>query len=215
MTNTVLWSGLVVVLLTFPVAGFVYARRRGSRAVARATFLATQAAGIPSFRCLLQQLSAELDRTRRYGRRLMILVLKLQIPEGEDAAAEGRNGNRAHQLIHKLLLNASFVSYVLRDALRTSDLVSYDPDLDHFVIVLPEAEKPQAERFLHRQTQRSWELLGVRLQVGMAEFPANGLTLEELVQSACAQCLEHDSTPAFRVAEAARVGSTVPKRELA
>ena len=205
----------MVLLLTFPAAGFVYAQRRRSRAVARATFLATQAAGIPSFRCLLQQLSAELDRTRRYGRRLMILVLKLQITEGEVVAAQGRNGNRPHQLIRKLLLNASFVSYVLRDALRTSDLVSYDPELDYFVIVLPEAEKPQAERFLHRQTQRSWELLGVRLRVGMAEFPANGLTLEELVQSACAQCLERDSMPAFKVAEAARARSGVAKRELA
>ena len=198
MTITVLWGGSVFLLLALSsVVGFVYIRqRRRDDAVTRATFIATQAAGIPTYRALRQQLPAEFDRARRYGHQLVVLVIKLQAAEDGQAVVHGHNGNGKdrQELITKLLLNASFVSYVLRDGLRSSDLVSYDAELDRFVIALPEIERPQAEQFIHRHGQRAQELLGVKLRAGVAGFPTDGLALEELVAIANAQCVGRDPT---------------------
>ena len=204
MTITVLWGGSVFLLLALSsVVGFVYIRqRRRDDAVTRATFIATQAAGIPTYRALRQQIPAEFDRARRYGHQLVVLVIKLQTTEDGQAVVHGHDGNGGsngngkdrQELITKLLLNASFVSYVLRDGLRSSDLVSYDAELDRFVIALPEIERPQAEQFIHRHGQRAQELLGVRLRAGVAGFPTDGLALEELVAIANAQCVGRDPT---------------------
>ena len=196
MTITVLWGGSVFLLLALSsVVGFVYIRqRRKDDAVTRATFIATQAAGVPTYRALRQQLPAEFDRARRYGHQLVVLVIKLQTTEVGRAVVHSNNGNGKgrQELITKLLLNASFVSYVLRDGLRSSDLVSYDAELDRFVIALPEIERPQAEQFIHRHGQRAQELLGVKLRAGVAGFPTDGLALEELVEIANAQCVGHE-----------------------
>ncbi len=217
MTHTVLWSGVIFLLVAFSCwAGFVYVHRRKLRAVERATFLATQAAGIPTYRSLLHQLPPELNRARRYGRRLAVLVCKLETAEG-DPAVHGRNGNREREFLSKLLLNAAFVSYVLREALRSSDLVSYDPELDQFVIVLPETEREQAELFGNRQIQRARERLGTMLRVGVAEFPTNGVTFEDMVQMARHQCLGVERAAGSTLTPAQSVPSqiAVVERELA
>lgn len=217
MTHTVLWSALILLLVACSSwAGSVYAQRRKLRAVTRATFLAAQAAGIPTYRSLLHQLPAELNRARRYGRRLAVLVFKLEIVEA-DPAVHGRNGNRERESLRKLLLNAAFVSYVLREALRSSDLVSYDPELDQFVIVLPETEREQAEFFCNRQIQRASERLGTKLRVGVAEFPVNGTTFEATVQMARHQCLGFEGAAESKLTPAQSVASRVVtgERELA
>lgn len=205
MTHTIWWFGAILFLVSCSGwAGLAWIQRRKARAAARAAFLATQVAGIPTYRSLLRQLPAELSRARRYGRRLAVLVLKLETGEAEPSAPNG-NGNREPDFPRKLLLNAAFIGYVLREAQRSSDLVSYDPELDQFVVVLPETEREQAEFFCNRQIQRARERLGTKLRVGVAEYPNNGTTFEETVHLARHQCLRFEPgaglTPARIVLE--------------
>jgi hypothetical protein len=145
-----------------------------------------------------------------------VLVFKLQTAEG-DPAVHGRNGNREREFLSRLLLNAAFASYVLREALRSSDRVSYDPELDQFVIVLPETEREQAELFGNRQIQRARERLGTKLRVGVAEFPTNGVTFEDIVQMARHQCLgiERAACPTLTPAQSVPSQIVVGERELA
>jgi hypothetical protein len=73
---------------------------------------------------------------------------------------------------------------VLQEALRESDIVTYVVAHNQYAILLTESTKGQALSAIDRLAALYHERTLDHLRAGIAEFPADALTLEELVASA-------------------------------
>lgn len=136
---------------------------------------------VPTYRSTLPRLGLELARMRRYERSLAVMVLHLEAQPG---------GQRKER--RKAFRNGAFaywhVATMLRDLLRNSDIVTSDPSAERFVILLPEANRNQALLAAHRLQTPILAAAQMQVRMGVAEFPADGLILEELVKVAEAEC---------------------------
>jgi len=130
-------------------------------------------------------LSLELARMRRYERSLAVMVLHLD----SQPASQQQEKRRALQ-------NGAFaywhVAAMLRDLLRNSDIVTSDPSAERFVILLPEANRNQALLAAHRLQTPILATAQMRVRLGVAEFPGDGLIIEELVRAAEEECAKPD-----------------------
>jgi hypothetical protein len=73
---------------------------------------------------------------------------------------------------------------VLLETLRESDLVTYVAVQNQYAILLTESTKEQAQKAIERLGSLYYQRTQDRLRAGIAEFPDDALTLEELVVSA-------------------------------
>jgi hypothetical protein len=73
---------------------------------------------------------------------------------------------------------------VLQEALRESDIVTYVVAHNQYAILLTESTKAQARRAIERLAALYNQRTLDHLRAGIAEFPADALTLEELIASA-------------------------------
>lgn len=163
---TLTFLGLVLLSATL----LMWQRRQKLSVIDRAVSLTIQATGIPPYRRSLPQLAQELDRARRCQRPLTAVVLSFQ----SDAGLEQKRALVFH-------LAVRLVGTMLRDAFRASDIVTYDSINDQYVILLIESSKSQALQAVCRLSQRLFKQTAVHFKIGMAEFPADGLTIEDLV----------------------------------
>lgn len=143
-----------------------------------------------------EHLGAELDRARRYRRDLSIVVLgtaPLESEAGEagDATKGGRTVETRLPHVVSLLAAAA-----LRDVLRRSDVVCYRPTENHFVLALAESDADDARRALQRVRSVLEERFRLEARAGLARFPDEALTLDELVAKAAARAA--GSVPASR-----------------
>ena len=165
------------------------ARSKAEVAIAEATRAVTRATGVPTFRRSMPELMRELGRARRYGRPLSVVVLSLgngHLTE-EVNRANGSNGNAGQDV--KLLTKTSQVAsvvfgWVLQEALRDSDTLTYFAPDNRYVILMTESTQEQARKAIERLSGLYYQRTLDHLRAGNAEFPGNGLTLEELVTSA-------------------------------
>ncbi len=129
----------------------------------------------------IEALGVELGRARRYEHALSIVVASprpLTPDRPERNALLVRLGGKPPQALSYLTAAG------LREILRTSDIVAWDPDEEHFVLGLAESDRTTARRAMQRVRSLFEERLGVGLDVGVAQFPADGLTLEDLIGKA-------------------------------
>jgi hypothetical protein len=170
-------------------------RRQAEAAVVRAASLASKATGIPAFRKSLPEFAREFARARRHQRPLAVAVLCL----GSDQLAEqmasliGEPGNgsvtsRMQLLGHTTQLVSFALGSILRDVLRESDIVTYGAADDRYVVLLTDSNESQAQQVVQRLNELFYKRMSARLRAGIAVFPTDGLTLEELVSSAQAAC---------------------------
>jgi hypothetical protein len=89
---------------------------------------------------------------------------------------------------------------ILPDRIRETDLVAYDAVLAHYVILMPELTRSQAERAVRRLDELLRARVSTPTSIGVAEFPRDGLTLEEVTASAVAS-----SHKSLRVAAAVSI----------
>ncbi|MDQ2695518.1 MAG: hypothetical protein M3Z21_09130 [Pseudomonadota bacterium] len=172
---------LTVSLTLTVLALMVYARKHKSRRII-STML--EAMSIPAYRNSLPLFVKEIARARRFNHPLTVAVIK--------PAAQPTPGNVHHldPVLHAVTVGRGhhFPSMLLgpgvRDALRETDLISYDVARNHYVIVLPESTKKQAAQIITRITDIAGRAGIGSLHVGMAEFPADGLILEDLLSQA-------------------------------
>lgn len=140
---------------------------------------------IPRYRRSLSRLNAEVDRARRYHHTLVVAVLFI---DHEHHKKKQRN---AHTLSVDVEFVAQFffplICALLRENLRGSDIVTYDVTNDHFVLLLPESGASAAEQLLSRLKHLVKNRTGVILRHGIAEYPADGLILADLVSRALAR----------------------------
>lgn len=134
----------------------------------------------------------EVRRARQFNRPLSVLALSLV----------GRPNRKAlHRLIKEVqrqavqqYLNSQLADLLVKE-LDDCGTVLYCPD--HFVVVLPEADRDLAEARLQRFAAAAAAELGLQLRAGLATFPAEEVTFTGLLERAQAQ---------MRAATAAQAG---------
>lgn len=140
---------------------------------------------IPRYRRSLARLHAEVDRARRYHHTLVVAVLLVDYEhhkkKRQDTLTLSGDVKFAAQFFFPL------ISALLRENLRGSDIVTYDVTNDHFVFLLPESGAAAAEQMISRLKSLVMNRTGVVLRYGIAEYPADGLILADLVSRALAR----------------------------
>jgi GGDEF domain-containing protein len=142
-----------------------------------------EAAAIPAYRQSLPQLRKELSRARRLQSPLAIVVIQLNSREHKDATNEG-SVDQSNQLHELQLLEFVLCGSTFRDALRETDIATYDGVKKQFVISLPESTKKDAIQSVKRLKDVVSKATADHLSVGIAEFPEDGLIIEDLINRA-------------------------------
>jgi hypothetical protein len=165
------------------VLGLLWSRRKVKYAVNKGLY-GNWHASIPRYRRALHRLTAELERARRYGNSLTIAVLSV-------APDQQRQRKRSFITLADNFEIAShfffsIISSLLRDNLRNCDMLTYDVTNDYYVILMPETSTSFALQAMTRLNEIIVKRVKVHLRFGIAEFPTDGLTIDDLVNHACA-----------------------------
>ena len=132
-------------------------------------------------------LTFEFGRARRYERALSIVVVApISWPADHD-----RGADTDAESVLPLLTAAG-----LREALRETDIMCYEPIEGRFVLGLTESKGPAARRALERVQTLFKKRLRIDLVVGVAQFPDDGLTLDDLLSAARARAGQSTSIEA-------------------
>lgn len=76
---------------------------------------------------------------------------------------------------------ALLAAVALREVLRRSDVVCYQPAENRFVLALAESDGEDAHQAVARIRAHFRSRMRLRLRAGIARFPTDAFTLEELV----------------------------------
>lgn len=131
-------------------------------------------------------LQMELERARRYERGLSIVVFAI---ERSGSAGNGSNGDGAAHHSVKVVggppqVVALLAAAGLRNMLRQSDVLCYQPTENRFVLALAESDAEQAKKALVRIRETFRERLELRVRAGISRFPDDALTLADLIDVA-------------------------------
>lgn len=161
-------------------------RRSALKSLNSMVTLASRAADLPTFRSALTQLSHEMERARRYERPFRVLVLGFT-PAARELLTSKYTGPQDVAL-HELILRFPLLGCVLRDSLRGSDVIAYDALVNRYLIGLVEINAEQAAGLQHRFLATAQRSSLPELRMGVATFPQDGLTLEDLISVAQERC---------------------------
>lgn len=127
-----------------------------------------------------ETLVGEFTRARRYEQILTIVVVSAAQRDEGHGGRSGSNGDVPSGPDVLPLLAA----VGLREALRESDVLCYRPMEGRFVLGLPQSDGEDARQAMDRVGELFHRRLHVDLMAGAASFPADGLTLEDLENTA-------------------------------
>jgi len=201
--------GIVAVGAGLFVMGLMWRRRKVNYAVTKGLYGNWHTA-IPRYRRSLHRMTGELERARRYGNSLTIVVLSV---DQEQLKQKKRN---LLQVTENTEIASYFffslISALLRDNLRACDLLTYDVTNDYYVILMPETSAALAEQGIVRLNELVSNRIKLALRAGVAEFPADGLTIEDLVSHAHTRS-HRKATDNPPQKDAARSGQSAQRRE--
>lgn len=129
-----------------------------------------------------ETLVGEFTRARRYEQTLTIAVASPAQMNGRGRRARSNGDGAGGPDVLPLLAAAG-----LREALRESDVVCYRPMDDRFVLGFPQSDGDEARQAMARVGELFRKHLDMDLMAGAASFPADGLTLEDLENTARAR----------------------------
>lgn len=145
---------------------------------------------IPSYGQALPRMMLELERARRFEHPLCVVVVGPHMPPVRLTyammgsflpwSAEPFPQSPAEQLPTLLVHLGSF----LRTQLRTIDVLATTADAQSYLLGLVETGRPGAELLLDRFRRGFRDYARASLQAGIAEFPHEGMTLEDLLEHA-------------------------------
>ena len=161
--------------------------RYRSRAVGRQTINSIlEAAAIPAYRQSLPELRKELSRVRRLQRPLAIVVMQLNgvFSRRHEGSINEPPVDQSNHLDELQLVEFVLCGSIFRDALRETDITTYDGVKKKFVIVLPESTKKDAIQSVKRLKDVISKAIADHLSVGIVEFPEDGLIIEDLINRA-------------------------------
>lgn len=160
-------------------------RRRKAQFASKRSLYGSWQATIPRYRRSLPRLTAELERARRYHHTLTITVLAVDVEQHRQKNSSLINLMGNSEIASQFFF--SLIGSILRDNVRGSDMVTYDVTNDFYVLLLPEARLQTTEQTLFRLRKLVMQRSKVVLRFGVAEYPAEGLILQDLVNIALAK----------------------------
>jgi len=154
-----------------------------------------------------EEVKTELLRSRRYQRSLTVLVLEPDpstIHNGMIATVEEIQNNLARRYA------MGKISEVISSTARRPDLVIKQEQSDRFILLCPETTTASSDILRQRIQAAVKTNLGVSMSVGVASFPEDALTFEELLHKASAK-LEISTVAASTVTTATSLDEPEPK----
>jgi hypothetical protein len=136
-------------------------------------------------------ISEELERARRYQRTLTVAVARVQNGTARTGKSNGNgkgNGAYGSILFSSALVTYSVLACIVRRMLRANDAISYDLTINGCVLLLVEIDRAGAIQCLGRIQKLIHDRAALELSIGIAEYPADGYTLEELIKTAENSC---------------------------
>lgn len=126
-----------------------------------------------------QRIKIELTRSRRYHRPLSLVVIEAEADE------EKLTGEVLKSVQHDLLnrFNSARVAQIIDDRIRQTDLVVRDYK-GKFIILCPETDSTNASLLARRISQAIKEKTDLRVLWGVAAFPEEALTFDDLLEKA-------------------------------
>lgn len=177
-------------LFKIPILGL----QRTNWQLARDVSPILEAEAIPTLRQALPRLSGELERARRYRRPLSIVILSHDDGSGASGVspaahmggngASGQNGPSLSQIDVPESHISARLAFILRKALRESDIVMHAATQGCCVVGMPEVDGIDARKAVDRLNDLCFGKPLLPLRAGIAVFPQDGWTLEELLRRA-------------------------------
>jgi GGDEF domain-containing protein len=144
-----------------------------------------------------QRIGIELRRSRRYHRPLSLVVIE---SESED---QKTTREMLRSIQHDLLnrFTSARVGQIIDDRVRQTDLVMRD-HRGRFVVLCPETELENTILLAKRITQAIKERTNLHVLWGVAAFPEEALTFDDLLQKATERLIysdtvQNEQVPAF------------------
>ena len=137
-----------------------------------------------------QRIKIELTRSRRYHRPLSVVMI--QSESDDEKSIREAFKNIQHDLMSRF--TSARVGQIIDDRIRQTDLVLRDYK-GRFVILCPETDLPSASLLAKRISQAIKERTSLRVFWGVAAFPEEALTFEDLLQKAHERLNDSTSLP--------------------
>jgi hypothetical protein len=168
----------------------VYLQIKRRKTLALHSVLARQVLEINSYQKNLPHIAKEISRARRYQHPLSVIAIELEtdpLPlRNKSLRDPGRKRKLSEMyLMHTEQLDFILLGAILRDALRESDMVTFDGKTNKFYLILPETSKKEAKAALIRLNSLVFQQTSLtRLRQGISTFPENGIIAEDLFSGA-------------------------------
>ena len=142
-----------------------------------------------------QRIKIELTRSRRYHRPLSVAVIEVE------SEAEKITREMLKSIQHDLLsrFTTARVGQIIDDRIRQTDLVLRD-HRGRFIVLCPETDFPSAVLLAKRISQAIKERTNLGVLWGVAAFPDEALTFEDLLQKARERLVPSTPLPNEQVA---------------
>jgi GGDEF domain-containing protein len=137
-----------------------------------------------------QRIKIELTRSRRYHRPLSVVMIESE-SDAEKITREAFK-NIQHDLMSRF--TSARVGQIIDDRIRQTDLVLRDYK-GRFIVLCPETDFPNASLLAQRIAQAIKERTSLRVLWGVAAFPEEALTFEDLLQKARERLTDSTSLP--------------------
>jgi hypothetical protein len=137
--------------------------------------------GVPTLREVLPRLSSELDRARRHSRPFSVVVFGLDRVATDMGRALFTRESDGHMQTGLFPVLSALLAPSLREALRQTDIVSYTTREAQSLVAFPETTAEGARRTISRLLRMSAIQVLCPLRVGLASFPEDGWTLEDVI----------------------------------
>jgi hypothetical protein len=128
-----------------------------------------------------EDIAVEMSRARRYERPLTVTVMAVE-PGSIQASLHRVVRDVQRAMMQRYILSG--LARVAAQRTRRGDIVVQDTVGNRIIIVSPEASPGQIETLVHRLRDTAEDTLGLPVQLGVAGFPHNALTFEDLISSA-------------------------------
>jgi GGDEF domain-containing protein len=137
-----------------------------------------------------QRIKIELTRSRRYHRPLSVVMIESE-SDAEKITREAFK-NIQHDLMSRF--TSARVGQIIDDRIRQTDLVLRDYK-GRFIVLCPETDLSNASLLAKRISQAIKERTSLRVLWGVAAFPEEALTFEDLLQKARERLIDSTLIP--------------------
>ncbi len=132
-------------------------------------------------------IQTELARSRRYNRPLSLVIIE---PDPAAIEAEFQPAPREiQQQLTRRYVMAQIAEILDKEARNTDTIVKQDKP-DRFIILCPETQTSNTNTLIRRVVEKTRAQVGVQVGFGVAAFPDEAMTFEELLQKAEAKMVK-------------------------